>query len=64
LRADDVKRAIVGADVDLPVGEDGRRLLSGAERELPQLLAARDVERFQMRTVVDLIDTRTIYDWR
>src|SRR5262245_6348631 len=64
LRADDVKRAIVGADVDLSVGEDGRRLLSGAKRELPQLLAARDVERFQMRTVVDLIDTRPVYDWR
>ena len=58
------KRPVVGADVDLAVGQHGRRLLRGAERQVPQLLAGVDVEGFQVRAVVDLIEARAVDERR
>ena len=45
VRPDDEELAAVGADVDLAVGQHRRRLLRGAERQRPQLLAGRRCRR-------------------
>ena len=57
---DDEELAAVGADVDLAVGQHGRRFLECPEREGPQLLSRGTVEGLEPRAAVELIDARPV----
>src|SRR5262249_61160881 len=48
--------SVLGANVELAVGEHRRRALQRAEGLLPELLAGVDVKREQVRAVVDQVE--------
>jgi len=60
LRPQDEELAAFGPDVDLPIGQHGRRLLHGSQILSPQLAARRDVERAHPRSVFDLVHAITV----
>ena len=62
LRTHDEEAAAVRANVDLAVGEHGRRLLRVAEPAGPELSSGVDVERAQHRAAVDLVQTCAVQD--
>ncbi len=54
--AHDKEFPAIGAHINLPVREHGRRFLREAEGKVPEFLSGRGVEGLQVRPVIDLID--------